>query len=53
LAEQEEARLGKSWHPREGNILLGRRTRPGRFRGAAVTVLLLGMIVGISWRLLA
>ncbi len=53
LADQEEARLGRSWLPREGNILLGRRTQPGRFRGAVVTVLLLGMIVGISWCLLA
>ena len=53
LAKQEEARLGRSWRPREGNILLGRRMRPGRFRGAAVIVLLLGMIVAISWRLLA
>lgn len=53
LAAQEEARLGKSWHPRRGSILLGRRTRPGRFLGAAVTVLLLGMIIGIFWRLLA
>ncbi len=53
LAEQEEARLARSGHPREAKILLGRRTRLGRFRGAAVTVLLLGMIVAISWWLLA
>ncbi|MGD1029124.1 hypothetical protein [Candidatus Binatus soli] len=53
LAVQEEARLGKSWRPHKGRNALGWWMRLDRFRGAGVAVLLLGMIVGISWRLLA
>ena len=52
LEKKEEARLGKPGQPRKGRIPLGRWTRLGRFRGAAVTVLFLSMIVGICWRLL-
>ena len=52
LEKKEEARLGKPGKPRKGSIPLGRRTRLGRFRGAALTVVLLSMIVGICWRLL-
>lgn len=49
LAQQEETRLGRPWR----RILIGGGPRLGRFRGVAVTFLLLGMIVGISWWLLA
>ncbi len=53
LAEQEEARLARSGHPRKVGIPPRRRIRFWRFRGAAAAVLILGTIVGISWRLLA
>lgn len=53
LAKQEEARLGRLGRQFNGSIPPGRRTGLGRFGGAAVTVLFLGMIVGISWWLLA
>jgi len=53
LAKQEEARLGKLGHPRNGSLPPSPQTGLGRFSGAAVTVFFLAMIVGMSWWLLA